>query len=77
MTAGSLQMIDAIAEHHRWPGPNRNVSRTMTRAVQQYLVLDNRLREKVAAEDIGDCVDSNQGTPSDLQGAYSVLKRWY
>ena len=29
------------------------------------------------AEEIGGCLESPQGTPSDLQGAYSALNLWY
>ena len=31
----------------------------------------------MVTEEIGTCLDTTQGTSPDIQGAYTILKRWY
>ena len=75
--AGSLRLIVSRAYQHRLPYHNWNVARTLKRSVQKALVVDNHHREDVVAEEIWACLKYPQGTPSYLQGDYSVLKRWH
>ena len=77
MLAGSLWLIDAIEDHFCRKDHNQNVARTLTRSVQQSLVVDNRHRAEVVTEEIRACLESPQGKTSYLQGEYSVLKWWY
>ena len=37
---------------------------------ENFFTVDTRRRAGVAAEEIGVCLETPQGTPSDLQGAY-------
>ena len=53
------------------------MTRTLTKAVIKYLAVDTHRRAEFVVEEIGDCLDTPQGTPSDLQVVYSILKWWY
>ena len=53
-----LRLIDARAYHLRWIDHNWNVARTLTRAVQQPLVVDTRPIVEVVMEEIGDFLES-------------------
>ena len=73
----SLHMIDALTTLHLQPDHNCNLARTMTWSVQRSLTVDSLCQAKVDDEEIGNCLETTQGTLPYLQGAYTVLKRWY
>ena len=77
MLDGSLRLIDTRSDQRRRQDHNWNMACTLTRAVQKFMLVDTRYIAEVVVEEIGACLDSPQGTPSYLQGAYSLLKRWY
>ena len=49
----------------------------LTKSIRRFLLVDSRKITERAAEEIGSCLDPASGTPQDLQGAYTILKRWY
>ena len=55
----------------------RNVAETLKKSVRKSLVADKRRIADVTVKDIGAFLENLQGKQSDLQGAYSILKRWY
>ena len=69
-------MIDACTALRRRPDHTRNATHAMIRALRGSLNADY-CRQEVAAEDIGVCLKTPQGTPPVLQGKYTTLKRWY
>ena len=68
MPAGYLRRIDAREYHRHRPRHNLNVAGTQTREVRQSLAVDNCCRSYVSKEEIEDCLDYPQVTPSGLQG---------
>ena len=70
MLAMSLRLIDARAEHRRQEYHSRNVAQTLTKAVRKFLMVDTHIRAEAVAEDIGSCLETPKGTPSDLHRAY-------
>ena len=66
--AGSLILIDSILDHLSQPYHEQNMPCTLTKAVQKLLAVDTCCRAEVAVEEIGDCLETPQGTPSDIQG---------
>ena len=73
----SLRLIDTREDRHWQLDHNRNVARTMKREIRHYLEVDTARRADVTVEKISTCLESHQGTPSELQGVYSVLNWWY
>ena len=53
------------------------MERTLTKALGNSLVVYIRRREEVVAKEIETCLETPKGTPSDIQGAYLILKQWY
>ena len=64
----SLRLIDMRVDHRLQVYHNRNVSRTLTKAVRKSLVVDTCHRSEVVSEKIRECLETPKGTPSDLQG---------
>ena len=77
MSYKSLSMIDARSDHHRQPDYNHNVAWTLTKEVRNSFAVDTWLMAEVVAAEIGACLETPQGIPSDIQGAYSILNWWY
>ena len=50
---------------------------TLTNVARKSLPVDTRCIAEAAAVEIRECMETPKGTPSDLLGAYSILKRWY
>ena len=74
MSEESLRLIEECVTLHFQPDHNWNVARTLIRDVRRSLDVDSQHREEVAAEDIGICLETTQGTSPDLQGTYTILK---
>ena len=55
----------------------RNVARTLTNAVWRSHLVESRKRAARAAKEIVSCLELASGTTQVLQGAYTILKRWY
>ena len=58
MSAMSLRLIDVKLDHHHQAVYNRNVTRTLTKAVRKSLMVDKYRRADTAAEEIGECLDT-------------------
>ena len=76
MSETSIRLIDKRAYLHCNYHHNRNVARTLTKAVQRSLLVDSRRRAESSTEEIEACLEPTLGNP-DLQGTYTVIKRWY
>ena len=70
-------MIYARASLRHRPDHNQNVVCTMTWAVRRSLNAESFRQAEVAVEDIGTFMKMPQGTLLDIQGTYTILKRWY
>ena len=77
MSEGSLRIIDTHADHFYQTDHNWNVARSLTMSYRQYLEENICHITEAVAEEIGACLESPQGTNSDLQWTYSALKLWY
>ena len=49
----------------------------MTKDVRRLLTEDSQRQAEMAAEEIGDYLETTQGTSPYIQGGYTILKRWY
>ena len=70
LLAMSLRLIGTILGDMHQAYHNRNVAQTQTKSVRKSLTVDKHHREKVAAEEIWDCLDSPKDTISYLKGEY-------
>ena len=69
-------MMDERAILCRKSQHSRNMTRILTKYLQRPLLVDPRRQEEKYVEDIGTFLEP-AGVNPDLQGAYTVLKRWY
>ena len=76
MYEDSLRMIDARDDLRRHQDHNRNVACTIMRSVRRSLTVESRRRVDVDEEDIGACMETPNGTPLDIQGDNTIMKRW-
>ena len=77
MSAMSCRLIYARADHRKLPDHNRNVARTLTKSVRKSLEVDTCRRAELVTEDIGACLETPKGTPSDIQEECLIVKGWY
>ena len=77
MSAMSLRIIYARSDHHRILDHSQNVAQALTKEVIKYLAVDTRRREEIVAEEIRAYLENPKGKPSDIQGEYLIINRWY
>ena len=70
-------MIDERAFLRRNTQHNWNVALTLTKSVRRSLPVDSRKLAERVTKEIGDFLDPALGTHQYLQGAYTIIKRWY
>ena len=76
MSLATINLIDEHAALRHNPCHRRNMVRDLTKSVRRFLIEDFQQRSEKVTEEIREFFELETGDTY-LQGAYTVLKRWY